>query len=243
MANDQTTGQPVVEVQGARVYGNEVDVGRGMADSGVPREEIFLTTKVPPRDAAPDALRASAEASLRDLGTDYVDLLLLHWASQGVPIAATLEAMQDLHGEGRIRHFGVSNFSAAQLREALDIAPVFCDQIEYHPFVSQQPVLEVAEKTTSYRRSGRHAKRSACTKRTRSAAPRTRSAARASIRGDASTAVTVSASRSSCGVHTPGPQASSSTSPAGRKRSRAASSSPPSVGSSAPRSYSSARAS
>jgi 2,5-diketo-D-gluconate reductase B len=179
MANDQTTDQPVVEVQGVRVpalgfgtwqitgsdateavrdaleigyrqidtaraYGNEAQVGRGIADSGVAREDIFLTTKVPPDHAAPDAFRASAEASLRDLGTDYVDLLLLHWPNPDVPIAATLEAMQALQQEGRIRHFGVSNFSSEQLREALDIAPVLCDQVEYHPFVSQRELLRVA---------------------------------------------------------------------------------------------------
>jgi 2,5-diketo-D-gluconate reductase B len=132
------------QIDTARVYRNEREVGRGIAESGVPREEIWLTTKVPCQDAAPDRCRASAEASLRDLGTDYVDLLLLHWPNPDVPVGRTLEAMRKLQEEGKVRHFGLSNAPAGLLRQAVGLAPVLCDQVEYHPLLDQSRLLEVA---------------------------------------------------------------------------------------------------
>jgi 2,5-diketo-D-gluconate reductase B len=132
------------QIDTARAYENEREVGRGIAESGVPREEIWLTTKVPPDDAEPQRFRGSAEASLRDLGTDYVDLLLLHWPNADVPVGRTLEAMVALRDEGKIRHFGLSNAPAGLMREALGIAPVFCDQVEYHPLLDQSRLLDLA---------------------------------------------------------------------------------------------------
>ena len=129
----------------ARAYDNEREVGEGLRASGVPRDEVFLTTKVWMDDAAPDRVRASCEDSLRDLDVDRVDLLLLHWPNPDVPIGDTLEAMSVLRDEGLIDHFGVSNFPAWLLREALDVMPVFCDQVEFHPFLAQDEILEIAE--------------------------------------------------------------------------------------------------
>jgi 2,5-diketo-D-gluconate reductase B len=134
------------QIDTARVYRNEREVGRGIAGSGVPREEIWLTTKVPYQDAAPDHCRASAEASLRELGTDYVDLLLLHWPNPDVPIGRTLEAMRTLQEEGKVRHFGLSNAPAGLLREAVGLAPVLCNQVEYHPLLDQSRLLELARR-------------------------------------------------------------------------------------------------
>jgi 2,5-diketo-D-gluconate reductase B len=131
-------------VDTARAYDNEREVGAGLVASGVAREEVFLTTKVWMDDAEPERVRASASASLRDLGTDYVDLLLLHWPARGVPIERTLAAMAELRDAGRVRHFGVSNFPAGLLRRALAAAPVFCDQVEYHPFLGQEEILALA---------------------------------------------------------------------------------------------------
>ena len=129
----------------ARGYENEAEVGAGIRDSGVPREQIFLTTKVPPDQAEPAALRETAEASLRDLGTDYVDLLLLHWPNPDVPVARTLEAMRAVQEAGKTRHVGVSNFPPRLLREALEHAAVFADQVELHPFLGQDELLALAE--------------------------------------------------------------------------------------------------
>jgi 2,5-diketo-D-gluconate reductase B len=127
-------------VDTARAYGNEREVGRALADAGVPRDEIWLTTKVWYEDAAPDELRRVFARQLADLGVDRVDLLLLHWPA-APPLAQTLGAMEELRERGVVRHVGVSNFPSALLREALELAPIFCNQVEYHPYLPQGPVL------------------------------------------------------------------------------------------------------
>jgi 2,5-diketo-D-gluconate reductase B len=128
----------------ARAYRNEREVGEGMRASGVPREEIFLVTKVPPSDAAPASVRAAGEASLEDLGVERVDLLLLHWPAPRVPLADTLGAMAELRDEGRIAHFGVSNFAPPLLTEALELGPVLNDQVEFHPYLRQDELVALA---------------------------------------------------------------------------------------------------
>ena len=132
------------QIDTARSYGNEREVGRGIADSGVPREEIFLTTKVPHDEASADEVQRDCEESLERLGVDYLDLLLLHWPSPDVPLEETLKALTALRSDGRIRNLGVSNFPAGLLKQALDLAPVFCNQVEYHPFLDQSRLLELA---------------------------------------------------------------------------------------------------
>ena len=84
------------------------------------------------------------EQSLRDLRTEYIDLLLIHWPNRRVPLAETLAAMLEARDAGRVRHLGVSNFPSALLREALEHAPLICDQVEYHPYLAQPRVLDVA---------------------------------------------------------------------------------------------------
>jgi 2,5-diketo-D-gluconate reductase B len=142
-------------VDTAAVYGNEAEVGSGMRASGVDRGEVWLTTKVWPDDLEADRVRASLERSLRALGSDYVDLYLIHWPNPRVPLAATLEAMSALRDEGRTRETGVSNFTSTQFREALELAPVLVNQVEYHPFLDQSAVLDVCREydaeLTAYR--------------------------------------------------------------------------------------------
>src|SRR3954462_4908595 len=128
----------------ARGYENEREVGQGIADSGVPREEIWLTTKVPPDMAAAADVRRSAEDSLRRLGTDHVALLLLHRPAPSVPLEETMGALAALREEGKAREIGVSNFPANHLRRALEHTPVFADQVEYHPFLGQDRLLAAA---------------------------------------------------------------------------------------------------
>jgi 2,5-diketo-D-gluconate reductase B len=132
------------QIDTARMYENEDRVGAALQGSGVDRGDVFLTTKVWPRDFEPDRLRAAAEDSLRRLRTDYVDLLLLHWPNPDVPLELTLGALAELREEQKICELGVSNFPAGMLEEAIGIAPVFCDQVEYHPFLGQERVLHVA---------------------------------------------------------------------------------------------------
>ena len=132
------------QIDTARAYENEREVGRGIADSGVAREEIFLTTKVPPDDASADTVQRDCEQSLERLGVDYLDLLLLHWPSPDVPLEETLKALTALRADGRIRNLGLSNFPAGLLKQAIDMAPVFCNQVEYHPFLDQSRLLDLA---------------------------------------------------------------------------------------------------
>lgn len=127
----------------AQAYGNEEAVGAGIRDSGVPREEIFLTTKVWPDDFRAGALERSMDQSLKRLRADHVDLTLLHWPSRDVPLAETLAALGAVRESGKTRHAGISNFTVALIREAVDEAsmPLVTDQVEYHPFIDQGPVL------------------------------------------------------------------------------------------------------
>ena len=133
-------------VDTAAMYRNEEEVGRGLKRSGVDPSEVWVTTKVWQSDFAPDRLRASAERSLRLLGLERLDLLLLHWPPDDpAELGSALRTLGELRDEGRVREYGVSNFPAHMLREALDIAPdVFADQVEYHAKLSQRDLHELA---------------------------------------------------------------------------------------------------
>jgi 2,5-diketo-D-gluconate reductase B len=128
----------------ARGYGNEEHVGRGIAAAGVARNEFFLTTKIAPQEYAPDVLRRAAEESLQNLQVEHLDLLLLHWPNPDFALEETLGALVGLRDEGLIVHLGVSNFPAGMLREALELAPIFTDQVEFHPFLGQDALVELA---------------------------------------------------------------------------------------------------
>jgi diketogulonate reductase-like aldo/keto reductase len=134
-------------VDTAVAYGNEEEVGRGLARSGVDQDEVWVTTKVWMDDYAPRDLRASTEDSLRRLGIDRIDLLLLHWPPKdGSELAPALEEMQRLRSDDLIRELGVSNFPAYMLAEAIEIAPeLFADQVEYHAKLSQHEIRAIAD--------------------------------------------------------------------------------------------------
>jgi len=129
----------------AQGYDNEAEVGTGLRRSGVPRDEIFLTTKVRPRHFRHDDLLQSTEASLAALGVDVVDLLLLHWPNPDVPLEETLLALHEARDRGMARHVGVSNFPPSLLRHSLATGPTLTDQVEYHPFLGQGKLLALAE--------------------------------------------------------------------------------------------------
>lgn len=130
-------------VDTAQIYGNEAAVGRGLAASGVARREIFLTTKVWVDSFAEPAFARSVDDSLARLGTDYVDLLLLHWPGSPVPLADQIGSLNAVRAAGKARHIGVSNYSTALMAEAarLSAAPLVTNQVEYHPYLDQTPVL------------------------------------------------------------------------------------------------------
>ncbi len=124
-------------------YGNEADVGRAIHACGLPRGELFITTKIWFNDLAPETVAQRVGESLERLGLDQVDLLLVHWPSRETPLGETLDAFAQEKAKGRTRLIGVSNFTVALLDEALDVhkADLFCNQVEYHPFLSQQKLL------------------------------------------------------------------------------------------------------
>ncbi len=129
----------------AQIYANENEVGRGIRNSGVEREEIFLVTKVWTSSFShDDAIRSSYE-SLKKLQTEYVDLLLMHWPNPRVPLEETLGAMRELQEEGSVKHVGVSNFPPSMVEEATQHAEIFCNQVEYHPYKAQNELLEQAK--------------------------------------------------------------------------------------------------
>jgi len=129
----------------AQGYVNEAEVGAGLRRSGVPRDEVFLTTKVRPRSFGHADLLRSTEASLAALEVDAVDLLLLHWPNPEVPLEETLGALHEARERGLTRHVGVSNFPPSLLRRAVAAGPTLTDQVEYHPFLSQTTLLELAD--------------------------------------------------------------------------------------------------
>lgn len=134
----------------AQAYQNEKQVGEGIEESSVDRDDIFLTTKVWKDNARANDVRSSTEESLRKLGTDYVDLLLLHWPVDDVPVSETLNAMAELKNEGKVRHIGVSNFTPTQLAEARSVQPVVTNQVEYHPYLDQSDVLAEVRKNDMF---------------------------------------------------------------------------------------------
>ena len=129
----------------AQMYGNEAEVGRAIEDSGIERGEIFLTTKVWPSDFAHDRVIQKTRASLEKLRTEYVDLLLMHWPGDGVPLGETLGAMRELQQEGSLLHIGVSNFSPSLVEDAAEHAEIFCNQVQYHPYRRQDALVDQAQ--------------------------------------------------------------------------------------------------
>src|SRR5690606_14935753 len=105
---------------------------------------VFVTTKVWWTDLAADDLRRSAEDSLRRLGLDHVDLLLIHWPNPEISLRESIEALNRVRAEGLARHIGVSNFPTALLSEALSLseAPLVANQVENHPYLDQRKVYD-----------------------------------------------------------------------------------------------------
>ena len=130
-------------VDTAAVYANEEAVGEGIRASRVPRSDIFLTTKVGPDDIDENRLERSAEASLKRLGFDHVDLLLIHWPSPRIPLKHSLAALGKAKRRGLTKHIGVSNFTPRLIAEAVALSeePVVTNQCEYHPRLDQSRLI------------------------------------------------------------------------------------------------------
>ncbi|PLB48178.1 Aldo/keto reductase [Aspergillus steynii IBT 23096] len=152
-------------IDAASVYGNEREVGDGIKASGVPRRDIFLTSKLWNTDHNPENVEAAVDRSLSDLQTDYLDLYLIHWPVAfrhstttiqpvdektglidviDVPIKDTWTALEALVAKGKVRSIGVSNFTKEKIEELLKTAKIqpAVNQIEAHPFLQQRDLLE-----------------------------------------------------------------------------------------------------
>lgn len=132
----------------ARKYGTEQAVGEGIRAAGVPREELFLTTKVTEENAREADFMRSVETSLATIGVDYVDLLLIHWPQPKVPLAETVGALAKAKRQGLTRHVGVSNFTVALLDDAVRLCPepLVANQVEYHAYLKQDKLLEACRR-------------------------------------------------------------------------------------------------
>jgi 2,5-diketo-D-gluconate reductase A len=127
----------------ARLYENEGEVGAAIAKSGIPRDEIFVTTKLWNSDQGYDAARAAFDRSLEQLGFDYVDLYLIHWPLPKLDrYVETWRALEKIAGEGRARAIGVSNFQIPHLQRLLDETGTVpaVNQVELHPHLTQAPL-------------------------------------------------------------------------------------------------------
>ena len=129
----------------AWIYRNEAAVGQGLRDSGVARDDVFVTTKIWVQHFRDGDLQRQAEESAQSLGFTP-DLLLLHWPKSTPPMAETIRALNDAKERGLTRHIGVTNFPSAQFRQAaaLSEAPLITNQVEHHPYLAIDTLKAVA---------------------------------------------------------------------------------------------------
>ena len=130
----------------AQIYENEAEVGQAIAESGVARDELFITTKIWIANFHHDALLDSLRESLRKLRTDHVELTLIHWPSpkDAVPMAEYLGALAEAKSQGLTRQIGISNFTIAQTRQAIEILgadAIATNQIEVHPYLQNRALI------------------------------------------------------------------------------------------------------
>ena len=152
MDTDQTTASVraaleagYTHIDTAEGYQNEAAIGDVLAEYD--REEVFLTSKVLPKNLNYESVIRSCKASLDRLGTDYLDLYLIHWPNPAISLRETLQAMARLHEQGLVRNIGVSNFSAYQLSCAQHITavPIAVNQVEFHPWFQRPELIEYCQ--------------------------------------------------------------------------------------------------
>lgn len=133
----------------AQWYGNEAELAAALTTTGVAQDEVLITTKVHPENMGPARFLPSVEQSLRDLQTDVIDVLLLHWPPNDRPVEPSLDLLQEAHRRGYARHIGVSNYTTAMMRKALahlDV-PLAVNQVEFHPLLDQSKLLAASAET------------------------------------------------------------------------------------------------
>jgi diketogulonate reductase-like aldo/keto reductase len=133
-------------VDTAEMYDNEREIGDALRASRVPRNEVFVTTKVWQTHLAPRELERSAKESLARLRLSDIDLLLIHWPNPQIPLAETIGALCKMKKMGFARHIGISNFTVPMMQEAVQLSsePLVTNQIEWHPYLDQSKVVTAA---------------------------------------------------------------------------------------------------
>jgi diketogulonate reductase-like aldo/keto reductase len=132
----------------AEAYGNHKQIGSALQDLKVDRGELFVTSKVWRENLRYDDCLAACDESLRDLQMDYLDLFLIHWPNESIPMEETFRALTELQEQGKIRNVGVSNFTIDHLQEAKEITDtaIATDQVEYHPWMNQNGLLNYCKR-------------------------------------------------------------------------------------------------
>ncbi len=132
----------------AAMYGNETDVGEGLRASGIPRDEVFITTKVWSSNLRARDFERSTRDSIAKLKLPSVDLLLIHWPNSSVPLKETVGALCKMKQEGLARHVGVSNFTPDMVEDAVKLATekLVNNQIECHPYFDQSKTIAASHK-------------------------------------------------------------------------------------------------
>ena len=125
----------------AEMYGNEDGVGAALARTSVPRADLHVTSKVWWDHLAPEAMQAAIDGTLARLGTDYVDLYLVHWPAPDMDLPRTMDSLMKVKESGKARAIGVANFTVALLDQAAGLAPIACNQVEYHVLLGQKKLL------------------------------------------------------------------------------------------------------
>lgn len=134
----------------ASIYQNEIPVGQAISKSGIPREDVFVTTKVWINNLSAKTFIDSVKVSLDNLDTDYVDLLLIHWPSPNndIPMAEYLAQLANARAMGLTQYIGVSNFTISQMKTAMDLLPrdhILTNQIEVHPYLQNKKLIDFCQ--------------------------------------------------------------------------------------------------
>lgn len=133
----------------AQMYENEIETGQCIANSGITRQEFLVTTKVKPANFEEALFLPSVEQSLKNLGLDVIDVLLLHWPPGDGNIKSSLQLLNKAADLGLTKHIGISNYTSSMMREALQLTnhPLVTNQVEFHPLLNQDILLKTATET------------------------------------------------------------------------------------------------